>query len=384
MAKGGLNSMEVKKTVILDGSEPLSKVLTNLDENPAVIITKKGKYYGIIDHRSVGDGFKKPHETRSEKAVVRPPVIVGTANIPERIGYFLQGHFKALPVVDENHNAVAVTTRVELLKDLLKENMVPKGSVRDIMSKPVYTIDEEKKIGGLKKTLKIRNARRLIVTRKGKPVGVVSDFDIGEWKDRHNLAGGRKDVHLSEPIDFDEMRISGFLRPDVTLLPSSSTLTQAAKKMIDKEVSRVIITSEDKPAGVLSALDLFKYLHRILDEKITLQISGLGEENIRFYGRIEDKIGHVLDKYRRSFNIRDPKVHVKEDKKAVRVNVIFLTDEGHISLKGERATLKETVDELAVELDTVLNKKKEMRRIKPRARRYGGVSGTDYRRRDRR
>jgi predicted transcriptional regulator len=375
--------MEIKETLILDGSEPLSKVLTHLDEAPAVIVTRKGKYYGLIDHRSVSDGFKKPHETRCEKAVVKPPLIVENASILERVELFLQGHFKALPVVDENDEPIAITTRVELLKDMARERMMPGGNVTDLMSTPVYSIDEKSKIADVKRELKDRNARRLVVTRNSKPVGVVSTFDIGAWKDRHNLAGGRKDLHMSEPIDFDDMELSGFIRPDVITLESASKVDEAAKQMIAREVSGVIIVEKDKPVGILSAMDIFKYLHDIMEEKTQLQISGLSEESMLQYNDIQGKIGHVLDKFRKSFNIKDPRLHVKEDKNIFQVNIHFSTDEGSVSLKGERATLKETVDELAVELDKVLNKKKEMRRPKPRASHYGGSSGTAYERRKR-
>jgi hypothetical protein len=42
--------MEIKKTVILESSEPLSKALAQLDTEPAVLVTKDGKYHGLIDH----------------------------------------------------------------------------------------------------------------------------------------------------------------------------------------------------------------------------------------------------------------------------------------------------------------------------------------------
>ncbi|MEM5814800.1 MAG: HPF/RaiA family ribosome-associated protein, partial [Candidatus Aenigmatarchaeota archaeon] len=82
---------------------------------------------------------------------------------------------------------------------------------------------------------------------------------------------------------------------------------------------------------------------------------------------IQEKIGNVLDKFSTSFNIRNPSVHVKEQKSTFVVNIYIETDSGHISLKGERGSLKETIDELAVELEKVLRKRKEMRRPKARA-----------------
>ncbi|MBU0532805.1 CBS domain-containing protein [Candidatus Micrarchaeota archaeon] len=365
--------MELKNTLILDGSESLSKVMSHLSEMPAVIITKNGKYYGVIDHRSVTDGFKKSYNIKCENAVVKPPVIVKTANIAERVAYFLDGHFKALPVVDEDHKPIAITTRVELLKDMVHEGIMPKGNVEDLMSAPVYTIEENKKISDIKSELKKRNVRRLVVTRGKYPVGLVSTFDISAWKDRHNLAGGRKDVHLSEPIDYDSMYLSGFVRPDITTIDRTTTIEDAAKKMIKKEVSALVVMSDNKAVGVLSALDIFKYIKDVLEENVEVRVSGLDEENMKYYKKIQEKIGQILDKFSGSFNIRNAKIHVKEGKKAFNVSIYLDTDEGHVSLQGERATIKETVDELAVELSKVLKKKKEMRKAKPRTISYSGT-----------
>lgn len=354
--------MEIKQTMVLDGSEPLSKALSQLVESPAVLVTKNGKYFGVIDHRSVGRGIKDPSHTKCESAVVRPPLMTESADMMERLSAFLLGHFKALPVVNDKEALLGITTRVELLKEMIASKLIPEEKVGDVMSSPAYTIEDKENIGQLRNTMKEKNVNKMIVTKNGYPAGVVSTFDIGSWEAKPNLAGGRKDIRLSSKLTIDSLPISDFLRPDITTIDEKETIVNSAKRMIEKNVSTVIVVSGKKPVGVLSALDIFKNIQEMAREKSDIMISGLGEDHASFYSYINEKLGHTLEKFGESFEIRNAAVHVKEAKSVMTVNLSFDTNEGRVSLRGERKTLKETIDELSVELDKILREKKEMRK----------------------
>ncbi len=370
--------MEIKKTVILDSSEPLSKALPQLDVTPAVLVTKNGKYYGMIDHRSVSQGIRDPSMTKCETVIAKPPVMLRNTGVIELVSAFMLGHFKALPVVEDDDTPLGITTRVEALKEMRSERILPKGKVSELMSTPVYSISDDETVGSLKRTFKEKNARRVVVTRRGNAVGVVSTFDIGAWAGRPNLKGGKKDVRLSQKLDIDEMPIKGFIRPDVTTLDKDKSLDEAAERMIRKGVSSIVVVSGKKAVGVLSALDIFKKVQQLADERTVIRISGLSEEQMGHYNHIKEKIGQVIEKFRGSFNIRNVSIHSKEKKATFTVSIRFDTDNGVISLRGERATLKETINELSDELDTILRRKKDARRTKPRASHYGGEAGTRY------
>ena len=118
--------------------------------------------------------------------------------------------------------------------------------------------------------------------------------------------------------------------------------------------------------GVLSAIDIFRRIQEIAKEEISMSVSGLTEDSIWQFPEIKAKIGGVLEKFSKSFNIRNVSVHVKEDKSTFEVFLYFDTDDGHISLSTERKALKEAVDQLADELDAVLLKKKEKKHTKAR------------------
>ncbi|MEW6723102.1 MAG: CBS domain-containing protein [Candidatus Micrarchaeota archaeon] len=360
--------MEIKRTLVLDSSDSLSKALPQLDLTPAVIVTKNGRYCGVIDHRSISQGIRDPSSVKCETAIIRPPVLRESADVFQRMEAFLLGHFKALPVLGEDEAPLGITTRVELLQDMLQANLVPRMQVEELMSSPVFSIGEDDTIATAKRVMREKNTRRLAIVRGEILVGVISTYDMEALAARPNLvSGGRKDIRLPQQISVDDMKMSSFLRPDVTRIEEGTSLEQAVKRMVQKQVSMVIVMKDRKPLGVISALDVFKKVQELTHETVPVAISGLGEENIGHHVHIKQKIGRVVEKFGRTFNIRNVSVHVKENKSTFTVNIYLDVDKGHVSLKGERGSLKETVDELAVELGKVLRKTKEKRKAKPRA-----------------
>ncbi|HID72320.1 TPA: CBS domain-containing protein, partial [Candidatus Micrarchaeota archaeon] len=193
-------------------------------------------------------------------------------------------------------------------------------------------------------------------------------LDLAAKKAFHRSVRQKKPYAVNEVKSLNESKVKEFFRPDMTVVGENDMVEEAAKRMIKKKVSSVVVVAKHKPAGVLSAVDLFRHIQNVArgEESADLVISGLGDDNIMMYPHIKDKIGSVLDKFSGSFNIRNAKVHVKEKKSVFNMNLYFDTDKGYISLSGERSTLKETVDELAVELNTILAKRKDKRKAKTR------------------
>lgn len=358
--------MEIKHALMLDSKDPLSKALGELmDTGTAVIVTRKGKYVGTIDDRSMGSSFQDAGKTLCETVIAKPPTLLPSATMLQRIDAFLSGHFKALPVVDENGNPMGITTRVELLQDMLGERIVPNNRVADLMNAPVYTIDENECMHAAKSLLKMHKCNRLVVTRNGKPAGVISTLDMAAEKASRDVMQKRP-KGITDVKSQNDRPVREFFRSDITIVGETDTVEEAAKRMVDKKVSSVVVVSKHRPVGVFSAVDLFKRIQDVAKGEFELVISGLGQENITMYPYIKDKIGGVLEKFLSSFEIRNAKVRVKEEKSVFDVDIYFDKKDGHVSMSGSRSTLKETVDELAEELDRVLCKAKEKRKLKQR------------------
>lgn len=363
--------MEIKRSLVMEAEESLSKAVSELmDSGTAVIVTKGKRYYGIVDDRHVRQGIADPKRTKVETVVVKPPTILPSATLFERINAFLLGHFKALPVVDDKGNPLGITTRVETLKEMLDDGLVPKIRVSTLMSSPVYTIEKTESIGKAKRLMKELDARRLLVVNNGMPVGVISTLDLTAYL-REPKASDKKPVVIKGLEGSASEPIAKFLRSDFVLIGEQTSVDEAVREMIQRNVSSVVVTSKSTPIGVFSALDLFKKIKEDAQEKIDIRISGLEGENRELYQLIEKRFSAVVEKFSRSFNIRNVHVKAKENKKTFVVKLYLETDERHFSLSQERYDFKACIDEIAKELEMRLRKEKDKRKGK-RRRIHGG------------
>lgn len=121
--------------------------------------------------------------------------------------------------------------------------------VRELMHPGVLTCKPDASLGQVAVLLFQHHVHALVVAdRDGRPLGIISDFDLmaGEWlsSDPESLAAMRKltaaDL-MSRPVDSIE---------------AGSTLAEAVDLLTEKQVSRLLVTQNGKPVGVISLSDL--------------------------------------------------------------------------------------------------------------------------------
>jgi CBS domain-containing protein len=115
--------------------------------------------------------------------------------------------------------------------------------VKEIMSKPVYTIEANKTV---KDAAQLRRKIRrgfLIVVKNKKPVGVVSDSDIISKIVAENKLPSK--VKVSEIMS----------RPLITVSPDES-IFDAAEKMKKSNIHRLPVVKNGKVVGVISLSDI--------------------------------------------------------------------------------------------------------------------------------
>ena len=120
--------------------------------------------------------------------------------------------------------------------------------VRDLMHTGLITCKADATLGQVAVLLNQHHVHALVVTdRDGRNVGIISDFDLlaGEWlsSDLESLNAMRNltaaDL-MSHPIDSVE---------------ASVPLPDAVYELIEKEISRLLVTENGKPVGVISLSD---------------------------------------------------------------------------------------------------------------------------------
>lgn len=120
--------------------------------------------------------------------------------------------------------------------------------VKDLMHANLITCKSDATLGQVAVMLHNNHVHALVVNdRDGRAVGIISDFDLlaGEWlsSDPESLETMRKltaaDL-MSQPVDSVE---------------SNLPLSEAVQILLEKQVSRLLVTDQGKPVGIISLSD---------------------------------------------------------------------------------------------------------------------------------
>ncbi len=115
--------------------------------------------------------------------------------------------------------------------------------VRDIMTPKVLTEDEDAPITKVSKDMELSGVGSIVITKGGKPVGIVTDRDIA-------LKVTIKNKIPSE-IKAKEIMSS----PLVTIGPDAPQ-ERACELMADNNIRRLLVMEEDKIVGIISIRNL--------------------------------------------------------------------------------------------------------------------------------
>jgi CBS domain-containing protein len=123
---------------------------------------------------------------------------------------------------------------------------MPAITVSSIMSKNIYSLNENRTVADAARVMKeTRTGSILVVNPQGVIVGVVTERDL-VYK---VLAEGR------DP----QTRLKDVMTRDIKTVKPSSTLAEAAKIMIEMEVRHIPVVDEaGRPVGILSIRDLIE------------------------------------------------------------------------------------------------------------------------------
>jgi CBS domain-containing protein len=120
--------------------------------------------------------------------------------------------------------------------------------VRDLMHPGILTCKPDATLGQVAVLLNQHHVHALIVAdRDGRALGIISDFDLlaGEWlsSDFESLATMRS------------LTASDLMSHPVDSVESNAPLSEAVNQLIEKEISRLLVTENEKPVGVISLSD---------------------------------------------------------------------------------------------------------------------------------
>src|SRR3989442_7184804 len=116
--------------------------------------------------------------------------------------------------------------------------------VKDIMTSPVYTIDQNQTAQDAGVLLKKIRRGFLVVTSEGKPVGVLSDSDLIRL--------------IAENKQPNQVKVKDMMTPHFVSITSDEDVLSAVRKMRAGNVHRLPVIENGKLAGVISLTDVAK------------------------------------------------------------------------------------------------------------------------------
>jgi CBS domain-containing protein/ribosome-associated translation inhibitor RaiA len=264
---------------------------------------------GLIDERSIRQRLANPEKEKCGTIAERTPSLSPDSTVMDACNAFFAGRFKAIPVISRGRIEGAIT-RQTLLAELLKEKMLSKKRVSEVMTSPVASVDIASSIGHARSELRNHNIRRLVVTQGGKIAGLLSVFDLAHFisnprQSNQFYRGGEKTTMDSHPI-------ASYMKKQVETIGSSDSLSSAVAKMLDKRLAALIVADNGSPVGIVTAKDI---LHAALAYEKTARVfvSGLPYENRDSQEEIISEGEKLLSRLDKSFEVSSLVFHIKKE-----------------------------------------------------------------------
>ena len=140
--------------------------------------------------------------------------------------------------------------------------------VRDIMSSPVVTADEDAPLNKVAGLMKKHNIGCIIVSdKKGRPIGIITERDIVERVVAENIKPG-------------EIKAKDIMSTPLVTIDSEKTISDAAREMSRLNIRRLAVMYKGDLAGIISSKDILAVtpeLIEIMQEKARIENQNLIE-----------------------------------------------------------------------------------------------------------
>jgi CBS domain-containing protein len=127
------------------------------------------------------------------------------------------------------------------------EGKYPPSVVRNVMAKPVITIETVSSVHKAAEIMGKKNVGSIIVTSEGKPVGIVTERDLV------------KKV-LAEGLDPSKVQMKTIMSKPLVTVEGSVSILEAIRIMQRKKIRRILVVENKKLAGIISQRDLCRAL----------------------------------------------------------------------------------------------------------------------------
>ena len=302
----------LRDAIIYNSSDMVSKALSKINKTDRpVIVTKRGKYYGLIDSRTV----KQHHSLDFSKTLcssvsVNTPKLTQQSSLLDLCNAFFSSRFKVLPVVDDKNKVEGVIWLTDVLKELLDQNVIPDKKSSEVMTVPIITLNENETVSRAIMNMRKYSVRRLIITNdKEKVVGILSAKDLSMISNKPNDRS--PSPFYKGKFSYDSQPIKPLVNRAVISVTPATNIKLALKTMLKNNVSSLVLIDKRVPYGLLSTRDL---LETVLSVSATpnVQVSGLESYDKQYKDEVYELSVNTANKLSKRFDFQTLTIHVKK------------------------------------------------------------------------
>jgi len=341
------------KHIVLDADDPLAKAMSDIIQTrKAAVVTKDGEYYGMIDSGTLKRLSDDPNVLKAGTMAVSAPVITAETTLLDICKLFFTSRFKALPLIDKK-KIIGVVNFSDLLRKLADERLLEHHVVSEVMSRPGVRIDEGSSIAQAQTLMRKSHVRRLIVTKEGMLTGIISTYDMAEIM----LKPKEKIPLLKKKSSSKDLSIRGLMQTEVATISQGDSLTEAARKMIDRNVASLVVVEGNAPVGVVTTHDILETVFE--KDEPNIYVSGLYDENRELYPEVVDAAKKEIGKLERSGRVEYLSLHFKFHNKRCTVKARLMIDGEITNASASEYGVLDCMKTILKELGTITGRQKQ-------------------------
>ena len=300
----------ISKTMFFDAKAPITKVIPAVQQYDAVVVNKEGGYFGIIDSKIIYrylQDLRVSTKQTADKFVIRVPRITDTTSMEDVIFYFSKSRSKALPYV-KNEKITGILTRSTMVKVLLSLDRLEGINISEAMSSPLVGVDVKSTVTQAKTVMRDNKLNRLAVLEGDRLVGIVTNYDlIAQYLKPQERLPERKNYTYNP----SNITLQSVVQRNPRSMDQGRSIKDAARDMIENNISSLVVTKGDKPVGILTDLDIIvSAMAQGGVEGNKIFISGLDADTYQYEDEIRDMLKSFIAKMERMNKIKVDYINV--------------------------------------------------------------------------
>ncbi len=330
---------------VIDANETVSKVVPMLEKwesKSAILVEENGEIIGVVRERDLLRGcvMVNPHETKIKHFVIPTGILSLDDLTPEKVARRFVEDSTPFVVVRLNgrYGVIYVDDFLNLLKSELSD-----VKAKDVMNPEVITVLRNATVAKALATMRTNGVDRVVIIDENyKVVGIVTGKDIidrifaPKKKARTGDFSGEKEKSLS-------IKIESIMSYPVITADKNDPVSEIIDKMIENDISSVVITKDGFPEGIVIKKDILEYyLKQITPVRYTYQVVLKDVELDEFeMDRINKDLENFLDRFKEYFGEAILFVYMKRHKEFYRglpliyVRLKLTSDKGVFVATGE-------------------------------------------------